>query len=53
VDWFVERFLQSALVWLGLGVTLGAAMAVYPPLTNYRPAHMHMNQSPAGMEGRV
>jgi len=43
MDWFVKRFLQSALVWLGLGVTLGVAMAVFPLLVIYRPAHMHMN----------
>lgn len=43
MDWFVKRFLQAALVWLGLGVTLGVAMAVYPQLVIYRPAHMHMN----------
>jgi len=43
VDWFVKRFLQAALVWLGLGVTLGAAMAVYPLLVVYRPAHIHTN----------
>src|SRR5688500_12433914 len=43
MDWFVKRFVQSALVWLGLGVTLGVAMAVFPLLVIYRPAHMHMN----------
>jgi len=43
MDWFVKRFVQSALVWLGLGVTLGVAMAVFPLLVVYRPAHMHMN----------
>jgi len=43
VDWFVKRFLQAALVWLGLGVTLGVAMSVYPFFVIYRPAHMHMN----------
>lgn len=43
MDWFVKRFLQAALVWLGLGVTLGVAMAVHPPWIIYRPAHVHMN----------
>ena len=42
MDWFVKRFLQSALVWLGLGVTLGVAMAAFPLFVIYRPAHMHM-----------
>jgi hypothetical protein len=43
VDWFVKRFLQSALVWLGLGVSAGVAMAVHPQWIIYRPAHEHMN----------
>jgi cbb3-type cytochrome oxidase subunit 1 len=43
VDWFVKRFLKAALVWLGLGVTLGVGMAVHPMWIVYRPAHVHMN----------
>ena len=43
MDWFVKRFLQAALVWLGLGVTLGVAMAVHPRWIIYRPAHLHMS----------
>jgi cbb3-type cytochrome oxidase subunit 1 len=43
VDWFVRRFIKSALAWLGLGVTLGVAMAVHPMWIIYRPAHVHMN----------
>jgi cbb3-type cytochrome oxidase subunit 1 len=43
VDWFVVRFIKAALVWLGLGVTLGVAMAAHPLWIIYRPAHMHMN----------
>lgn len=30
MDWFVRRFIKAALVWFGLGVTLGVAMAVHP-----------------------
>ena len=43
MDWFVERFIKASLVWFGLGITLGAAMAVQPALIVYRVAHMHMN----------
>jgi cbb3-type cytochrome oxidase subunit 1 len=43
MDWFVKAFLKSSLAWLGLGVTLGVAMAVRPALAVYRTAHMHMN----------
>ena len=43
MDWFVRRFIKSALAWLGLGVTLGVAMAVHPLWIIYRPAHVHMN----------
>jgi cytochrome c oxidase cbb3-type subunit 1 len=32
-----------SLVWLGLGVTLGIAMAVAPALLRYRTAHLHLN----------
>ena len=43
MDWFVERFIKASLVWFGLGITLGVAMAVWPALAAYRLAHMHMN----------
>jgi Cbb3-type cytochrome oxidase, subunit 1 len=43
VDWFVKRFVQSALVWLALGVSAGVAMAVHPQWIVYRPAHVHMS----------
>jgi len=43
MDWFVERFIKASLVWFGLGITLGVAMAVQPALAAYRVAHMHMN----------
>lgn len=28
MDWFVQKYLQACLVWFGVGVTLGLAMAV-------------------------
>ena len=43
MEWFVRAFLRAALAWLGLGVTLGVAMAVQPAWLIYRPAHLHMN----------
>jgi len=43
MDWFVKAFLKSSLVWFGTGITLGLAMAVYPPLVVYRTAHLHLN----------
>ncbi|MHB1327390.1 MAG: hypothetical protein ACYC2K_04235 [Gemmatimonadales bacterium] len=42
MDPYVTRFLRSALIWLALGVTLGAAMAIHPPWQIYRPVHLHM-----------
>jgi heme/copper-type cytochrome/quinol oxidase subunit 1 len=42
MDWFVQKYLQACLVWFGVGVTLGLAMAVWPMLTMYRVAHMHL-----------
>lgn len=42
MDWFVRAFIKSSLAWFGAGVTLGLAMAVYPPLTVYRVAHLHL-----------
>ena len=43
MEWFVRAFLRASLAWLGLGVTLGVAMAVQPAWVVYRPAHLHMN----------
>jgi len=43
MDWFVKAFLKASLVWLGLGVSLGVAMAVHPSWAVYRTAHLHMN----------
>ena len=43
MDWFVKWFIKAALTWLGLGVTLGVAMAAHPLWIIYRPAHVHMN----------
>jgi cbb3-type cytochrome oxidase subunit 1 len=42
MDWFARVFVQASLIWLVLGVTVGAAMAVHPAWTIYRPVHMHM-----------
>jgi cbb3-type cytochrome oxidase subunit 1 len=42
MDWFVTAFLKASLAWLALGVTLGVAMAIHPPWTVYRLAHVHM-----------
>lgn len=43
MDWFSKAFLKASITWLGLGVTLGLAMVIYPPWTAYRTAHLHMN----------
>jgi cbb3-type cytochrome oxidase subunit 1 len=43
MDWYVRAFLKSSLAWLGIGVTLGVAMALRPALTVYRTAHVHIN----------
>lgn len=41
---FVRRFIRASLVWLGVGVVLGVAMAVWPHHAMiYRPAHAHAN----------
>jgi cbb3-type cytochrome oxidase subunit 1 len=40
--WFSKAFLKSSLLWLGLGVTLGVAMAANPLWAVYRTAHLHM-----------
>jgi cbb3-type cytochrome oxidase subunit 1 len=43
MDWYVRAFVRSAVVWLALGVTLGLAMVLYPPLLVYRTVHLHLN----------
>ena len=43
MDWFAKAFLKASLAWLGVGVTLGLAMAIHPPWTAWRTAHLHMN----------
>lgn len=43
MDWFVRAFFKASLTWLGLGVTLGLAMAAMPGWIIYRPAHLHLN----------
>ena len=43
MDRFVTAFLKSSLVWLGLGVSAGVAIAIHPAWAVYRPAHLHMN----------
>lgn len=43
MEWFVRAFVKASLAWLGLGVTLGVAMAARPAWIVYRPAHVHMN----------
>lgn len=40
---FVSGFIRASLVWLGVGVLLGLAMAVAPQTLVLRPAHMHAN----------
>jgi cbb3-type cytochrome oxidase subunit 1 len=42
MEWFVKAFLKASLAWLAFGVTLGVAMAIHPPWTVYRLAHVHM-----------
>jgi cbb3-type cytochrome oxidase subunit 1 len=44
MDRFVSGFIRASLVWLGVGVALGVAMAFWPGVAlAYRPAHMHAN----------
>jgi len=43
MDWYVKAFIRASLVWFGLGITLGLAMAIHPVWVVYRPAHAHMN----------
>lgn len=40
---FVRRFIRASLLWLGVGVVLGLAMALDPRWVALRPAHMHAN----------
>jgi cytochrome c oxidase cbb3-type subunit 1 len=41
---FVRRFIKSSLVWLGIGVLIGIAMAIVPMRAMVlRPAHAHAN----------
>jgi cbb3-type cytochrome oxidase subunit 1 len=40
---FVRRFVRSSLIWLAIGAVLGTAIAIWPRLLVYRPAHMHAN----------
>jgi cbb3-type cytochrome oxidase subunit 1 len=44
VDGFVRNFVRASLIWLGVGVLLGVAMAWVPgQALAYRAAHMHAN----------
>ncbi|HEX8361451.1 MAG TPA: cbb3-type cytochrome c oxidase subunit I [Longimicrobium sp.] len=43
MDPFVRRFIRASLVWLGIGVLIGVAMALVPRAIAYRPAHVHAN----------
>ena len=43
MDWFVKAFIRASLAWFAMGITLGVAIAAYPPWVAYRPAHAHMN----------
>jgi hypothetical protein len=43
LETFILRFIRSSLFWLGVGVLLGVALAVWPRLLMYRAAHMHAN----------
>lgn len=38
---YVSRFLRASLLWLVIGTSLGAAMAIQPRWVVYRPAHLH------------
>lgn len=43
MDWFVRAFMKASLTSLGLGVSLGLAIAAHPAWIIYRPAHVHLN----------
>jgi hypothetical protein len=40
---FVSGFIRASLVWLGVGVLIGTAMAFAPATMVLRPAHLHAN----------
>lgn len=42
MDWFVRAFLKASLVWFSLAVAVALVMALHPPLTVYRTAHLHV-----------
>ena len=42
MDWFVKAFLRASLVWFSVAITIAVAMALFPMLTVYRTAHMHV-----------
>ena len=42
MDWYVKAFIKTSVVWLTFGFILGIAMAMYPPWTVYRAAHVHV-----------
>lgn len=42
MDWFVRAFLKASLSWFSLAVLLGLSMALFPALTAYRTAHLHI-----------
>lgn len=43
MDWFVRAFMKASLTSLGLGVSLGLAIAAHPAWIIYRPAHVHLS----------
>jgi len=43
MDWFVRRFIKSALISLGLGICMGIWLGYSPAAIIYRPAHVHLN----------
>ena len=42
MDWFVRAFLKASLVWFSAAVLLALSMALFPALTVYRTAHLHL-----------
>ena len=42
MDWYVKAFIKTSVLWLTFGFLLGIAMAMYPPWTVYRAAHVHV-----------
>jgi cbb3-type cytochrome oxidase subunit 1 len=42
MDWFVKAFLRASLVWFSLAVALALAISLFPMLTVYRTAHLHV-----------